>query len=126
MIGISLGFVLIASLILWFVIGSKGYWFSKAALILFSLYFCLSVGLSVNEFMGWPTEETLPKKFLVHWAVIDEPDLKMDDEGSIYLWLKPISETEEKRSSWDDYLLSFYDGESQPRAYKLSYSRELH
>ena len=63
---ISLGFVLLAILSLWFVIGSKGHWFGKAAMILVSLYFCLSVGFSVNNFMGWPTSEELPQKFLVH------------------------------------------------------------
>jgi len=76
--------------------------------------------------MGWPTEDKIPNKFLLHWAVVEEPDVKLGDEGSIYLWLKPLSETEEEHDDWQDYLLSFYDGKSQPRAHKLSYSRELH
>lgn len=126
MTGIALGFVLIAALTLWFIIGSKGHWLSKAAMILLSLYFCLSVGFSVNEFLGWPTEEKLPEQFLVHWAVIDEPDVKDGTEGSIYVWTKPLSETKETYDTWDDYLLSFYDGNSQPRAYRLPYSRDLH
>ena len=50
MIGIALGFILIAALILWFIIGSKGNWGVKAALIILSLYFCLSVGFSVSDF----------------------------------------------------------------------------
>ena len=96
MIGIALGFVLIASLVLWFIIGSKGHWLGKAALILASLYFCLSVGFSVNNFMGWPTSEELPKKFLVHWVVIDEPDAKSGSKGNIYVWTKPLSTSEKK------------------------------
>ena len=126
MIGIALGFVLIASLVLWFIIGSKGHWLSKAAIILLSLYFCMSVGLSVGEFMGWPTDEKMPDKFLVHWVVVDEPDPKLGDEGSIYIWIQPLEKSEDKRGSWNDYLLSFYDGDSQPRSYRLPYSRELH
>ena len=128
MMGIAIGFVLIAALILWFVIGARGHWVSKAAMILLSLYFCLSVGLSVNEFMGWPTDDQLPSKFLLHWAVIKEPDVKSGDEGSIYVWVRPISEPEPtvEHKEWNDYLLSFYEGKSQPRAYRIPYSRALH
>ena len=123
---ITLGFILIATLILWFVIGSKGHWLSKAVIILLSLYFCLSVGFSINNFVGWPTNESLPPKFLVHWAVIDEPDAKSGEEGNIYIWIKPLSVEEKNRDSWNNYLLSFYEGGSKPRAYRLPYSRELH
>ena len=126
MTGIALGFVLIAALTLWFIIGSKGHWVSKATMILMSLYFCLSVGFSVSDFMGWPTDEDLPEKFRVYWLVIDEPDPKRDDGGNIYVWLQPDLETEGTHDSWHDYLLSFYDGDSEPRAYRLPYTRELH
>ena len=76
--------------------------------------------------MGWPTDDKLPPKFLLHWAVIQEPDVKLGDEGSIYVWARPISESEIEHKEWNDYLLSFYDGKSEPRAYRIPYSRELH
>lgn len=128
MMEIAIGFVLIAALVLWFVIGSKGHWAVKAVMIVLSLYFCLSVGFSVNEFMGWPTDDKLPPKYLVYWAVVDEPDMKLGDEGSIYVWIKPIGESEPgvEHKEWNDYLLSFYDGKSKPRAYRMPYSRSLH
>ena len=126
MMEIAIGFVLIAALVLWFVIGSKGHWAVKAVMIVLSLYFCLSVGFSVNEFMGWPTDDKLPPKFLVHWAVVDEPDIKLGDEGSIYVWIKPIGKHEVEYKEWNNYLLSFYDGKSRPRAYRIPYSRTLH
>ena len=126
MTGIALGFILITALTLWFIIGSKGHWGSKAAMIFLSLYFCLSVGFSVSDFMGWPTDEDLPEKFLVHWLVVDEPDAKTGDEGNIYIWLKQNPEIEKTYDSWDDYLISFYDGEARPRSYRLPYSRPLH
>lgn len=123
---ISLGFVLIAMLILWFIIGATGHWISKAVIIMVSLYFCLSVGLSIKNFMGWPIDEDLPEKFFVHWVVIDEPDRISDNEGAIYMWVKLLEAVDTEYPSWRDYMLSFYDGQSQPRAYKLPYSRELH
>ena len=116
MIGITIGFILITTLVLWYIIGSKGHWISKAAIILLSLYFCLSVGFSLNELMGWPTTEKLPKKFLLHWAVVEEPDPKTGDEGSIFIWTKPLDPTRSKDQDWRDYFLSFHDGGSQPRA----------
>ena len=76
--------------------------------------------------MGWPTDEKLPPKFLLHWAVINEPDVKLGDKGSIYVWVKPIGEPEIEHKEWNNYLLSFYDGKSQPRAYRIPYSRALH
>jgi hypothetical protein len=123
---IAMGFVLIAALILWFIIGSKGHWGIKASMILLSLYFCLSVGFSIAGFMGWPTDDKLPSKFLLHWVVIQEPDVKLGDEGSIYIWVRPINEPGIEHKEWNDYLLSFYDGKSRPRAYRMPYSRELH
>lgn len=125
-IDVGLGFVMVAMLILWFIIGSKGHWISKAVVILASLYFCLSVGFSIKDYMGWPTSEGLPKKFLVHWIVVEEPDKRTGDKGAVYVWLKPLSKTEKSYEGWEDYLLSFYDGESRPRAYSLSYTRDLH
>ena len=76
--------------------------------------------------MGWPTSEELPEQFFVHWIVIDEPDAKVGDEGNVYIWVRPISETKKEYNSWRDYLFSFYDGNSQPRAYARSYDRDLH
>ena len=126
MTGIAMGFMLITALVLWFVIGSKGHWGIKAATMVLSLYFCLSVGFSISEFMGWPTDDKLPPKFLLHWAVIQEPDVKLGDEGSIYVWVRPLNEPKIEHKEWNDYLLSFYDGKSEPRAYRIPYSRELH
>jgi hypothetical protein len=126
MMGIAIGFVLIATLVLWFVIGSKGHWAIKAATIVLSLYFCLSVGFSANEFMGWPTDDKLPPKYLVYWAIVNEPDVKLGDEGNIYIWVRPIGEPEVEHKKWNDYLLSFYNGKSKPRAYRMPYSRPLH
>jgi hypothetical protein len=123
---ISFGFVVIAFLSLWFIIGSKGNWLVKASIILASMYFCLAVGFSVKDYMGWPTGDPLPKKFLVHWIIIEEPNIQPENKGSIYMWVKPIENHKEKYEALEDYLISFYDGKSQPRAYRLEYSRELH
>ena len=123
---VSLGFVIITFLSLRFIIGSKGNWCVKALIILASLYFCLSVGFSINNYMGWPTTDLLPKKFLIHWIVIEEPNVQLGSKGAIYMWVKPIENHKKQYADLEDYLISFYDGTSQPRAYRLEYSRELH
>ena len=123
---ISLGFVVIAFLVLWFIIGAKGNWLVKASIILASMYFCLSVGFSIKDYMGWPTNDPLPKKFLVHWIVVEEPNVQIGTKGNIYMWVKPVENNEKIHSNFEDYLISFYDGKSRPRAHRLGYSRELH
>ena len=58
-------FVIITSLILWFVIGSRGMWGFKVATIAVALYFCLSISFSIEDFEGWPSSVSLPEKFRV-------------------------------------------------------------
>ena len=115
-------FVIITSLILWFVIGSRGMWGLKAATIAAALYFCLSISFSLESFEGWPSDTSLPKEFRVHWIVIEEPD-KKGGEGAVYIWAEEIESEEGKPEWW----LSFEKGDTDaPRAYKLAYNRKLH
>ena len=103
-------FILLGGLILWFVIGTKGYWSLKMVLITMTLCFSLLLSQTMKDVRGWPTDDELPNEFNVHWVVIKEPS-KTDhnDKGGIYLWVTDLSG----------------DGR-QPRAYKSEYSREKH
>ena len=86
-------FIIIISLVLWFVIGSRGMWGLKAATIAAALYFCLSINFSLENFEGWPSDTSLPEEFRVHWIVIEEPD-KKGGEGAVYIWAERLEAEE--------------------------------
>ena len=125
---IPLVFFSLTALILWFIIGSKGHWLLKAAVISLTLYLCLSVGMSIPNFAGWPSDDSLPNKFLVHWIVVKEPDKKTKEAGHIYIWASNLSGTEEEEDiGWRQYLLSFaIQDMKEPRSYRTPYSMEGH
>lgn len=78
----------------------------------------LVAGVSVFHFLaydalhaiwGWPSSETLPPRFVLLAAVIDEPNAK--GAGALYVWVNAL---EDGKPS------------AQPRAYRLPYSKDLH
>ena len=60
---------------------------------------------------GWPSTNQVPEKFLLHGAVIEEPDKEKGIDGTIFLWVTDLS--------------TFVPAE-QPRAYVMPYSKRLH
>jgi hypothetical protein len=115
-------YIILSTILLWFVIGSKGNWALKAAVILITLMFSLNIQRSLDNLSGWPTSDELPEKFLVHWVLVEEPNDTLDEEGGIYLWVNDISE-EDEEESWEFFQ---YNRGSEPRAYKLPYSIDRH
>ena len=78
---------------------------------------------------GWPTTDELPDKFLVRWAVVNEPDKKRKTEGAIYIWVTYLSEKTEtiSESGWKDYLIPFsVTHKSNLRVHQSPYSTEDH
>ena len=45
-----------------------------------------------EEMLGWPTPRTLPEKFAIVSAVIEEPNKERGVDGAIYLWVTPYEE----------------------------------
>ena len=124
---IPLVFFSLTGLVLWFIIGAKGHWVLKAFIILLTLHVCLSVGMSIPNFAGWPSDDRLPDKFLVHWITIKEPDKKTKEDGYIYIWATVLSNQEKEVEGWKQYLLSFgVQDFTEPRAYRTPYTREGH
>jgi hypothetical protein len=74
-----------------------------------AFYFLHWQGL--QDYKGWPAEQSLPDKFELIAADVIEPTTHNQQQGMIYLWVRP--ELEHKESS-------------HPRAYGLPYSRKLH
>lgn len=60
---------------------------------------------------GWPSSNAVPEKFLLHGAVIEEPDKERGVSGTIFLWLSDLTD---------------FRPAEQPRAFVLPYTRQLH
>lgn len=64
---------------------------------------------ALQNYLGWPASNALPQKFEMIGGLIVEPDLKRDDPGAIYIWVRDL------------------DGQQMvPRAYRLPYQKQLH
>lgn len=126
---IPFAFFLLSSLLLWLVIGAKGHWLFKAAVISFVLYFCVSIDLSLENLLGWPSNQSLPEKFQVHWIEIREPNKRTQELGCIYVWATN-SRKFSKKDRWDGWRKMFVSFQNydprEPRSYRLPYSRAGH
>jgi hypothetical protein len=125
---ISLAFFVLGSLLLWFIIGSKGGWSLKALVIALVLYSCLSINISLDDLFGWPSGQSLPESFRVHWIEIKEPNKRTGEKGSIYTWVTNTGDHDKKsQDGWRSLFVSLqnYDP-TEPRSYRLPYSKELH
>jgi hypothetical protein len=63
----------------------------------------------VHQISGWPSPDALPERFVLLGAVIEEPSAKTD--GALYVWVNAI---ENGKTT------------TQPRAYRLPYSKDVH
>jgi hypothetical protein len=107
---IPIGFALLGGLLLWFVIGSRGRWWLKLPTIAVTSLFTFAVWNALDSFSGWPTAENPPAHALLVASTVDEP-------RAIYVWLVPPDAPG---------LLRYRPERSEPRAYRLPYSRQLH
>lgn len=107
-----LAYVALAALLVTALVATRLPLLIKTALTLavFGLYVASYEGwLSVQ---GWPTAtQPLPKRFLLHASVIEEPNPSAGTEGRVYVWISDL-----------------VDGkpENYPRAYRLDYDKALH
>lgn len=132
--GIPLAFIIFITLILWFIIGTKGQWWLKIFAITISLYASLGIWQSTVTILGWPTVEEMPEKFQIHWLVVKEPSQHTclgtncevcKAKGAIYAFAEDLCPKEEK-SLTDLVMLKFSPPHDSPRLYKLPYSKSLH
>lgn len=121
--GIPFAFVIISILVLWFVIGSKGWWWIKALVVAGSVLFSISLWHSLDALQGWPTNESLPDKFEIKWLVIKEPNKKTGDEGGIYVWAKDL---QPKKTKSGKFILHNKGTSDEPRLHTIPYSRKMH
>lgn len=129
-IGLSVAFVIISAIVLWFSIRTPGKIIIKAMLIPVTVWYGLVLYYSVPNLMGWPISESIPENSQVLAVRIKEPDPKLNDPGAIYLWvdIKPGSKNSEQtlKAQLNPKSIFSYSSKTQPRAYQLPYSRKLH
>jgi len=129
-IGLSIAFVIIAAIVLWFSIRTPGKIIIKAILIPATVWYSLVLYYSVPNLMGWPISRSIPGNSQVLAIHIKEPDPKHNDPGAIYFWvnIKPSSKSPGKSpGAWFNPKNVFtYASKTHPRAYQLPYSRKMH
>jgi len=109
--GLVAAYVLVALLLTTLHLYTRWSWKVKAALIVTVSTFYLVTYLSLPPLLGWPADETLPERFNLIAAHVQEPDKVTGAEGKIFLWAT-------------DMARSLREGE--PRAYEVPFTRELH
>lgn len=123
---ITLLWILLGIILLWFLIGSRGWWWVKMIVISIALYFAFGIQYSVESYLGWGSQaslDELPPKFLVHWAFVIEPSKTTHEEGGIHLWIRGLGV--DKNESWYS-MLKYQPEEKSSRYFILPYSKEKH
>jgi hypothetical protein len=108
-------YIVIAALLLWFVITSKGHWFLKLLSIGVALAFSFFSYQALGSTDGWPAHTLLPPRALFVSAEIIQPT--GSDPGRIYLWLIP--------PRFNSGLFGYKPGRLEPRSYLVPYSLPL-
>lgn len=129
-IGLSIAFVIISAIVLWFSIRTPGQIIIKALLIPATVWYGLVLYYTVPNLMGWPISQTVPDNRQILAIRIMEPDPKHNDPGAIYFWVavKPSSESPESslKAQLNPKSVFNHHHKSQPRAYQMPYSRQMH
>ncbi len=115
---LTITFIIIGTLLLWFVIGSKGKWYLKFGAILTTLIFGYLSYSALGSFSGWPAAINVPKRSLFVSGEVIEPNKSTGEKGRIYIWLIP------PRAHVG--VFGYNPKGSEPRAFSLPYSRNLH
>jgi len=107
MLLLSLSYISLALFVVWVAFGKRFSGKQKIfiSLILPFIYYLHWQGL--QETKGWPNDQTIPAPFELISADIVEPNPLEGIDGRINLWIRP-------------------EDNGLPRAYTLSYSRDLH
>lgn len=121
-IAIPVGFLILATILLWFFINSKGRLSIKVGLTLLAGYYSLVTWHSLGSYKGWPSDDKMPEEFQLHWIVVKEPNKKTSDPGMIYVWLT-TPDTESKNIF---NFLGYKSSDMEPRIFKVPYSIKMH
>src|SRR5258708_4438928 len=88
LIAISAAYVVMAVLLLSVGLASPIRWWLKAAVITLTSVFFIEAFFATKGLLGWPGSGRLPNRFQLLWTRVVEPDPKIHDTGSIFLWVE--------------------------------------
>jgi hypothetical protein len=108
---LSLGYALLALLLLVALTRTRLPWPVKAAAILVVSAFDIVVFYRTQGLLGWSAVDALPPRFQVLWTETVEPDRATGDPGAVHLWVEALDEAN---------LAS-----GVPRAYRLPFTTAL-
>lgn len=91
-LGISVAYVVLGVVLLLMGLTSRVHWRWKSAAIIVSSVFFVAVFFQTRGLLGWPGIGKLPDRFQLLSVRVVEPDRKIGDAGSIYLWVEEIDE----------------------------------
>ena len=104
-------YALLAFLLLCLCLATRWHWGLKAAMVLLVSGFYVFGQQTLLGISGWPSDDALPKRFVLLAAVFDEPSPARDHPGAIYIWVNPMK---------DNAPLAM------PRVHRLPYEKDLH
>ena len=110
-VGLSLAYVLLSTLLLVVLIWLPVPRPAKIAAILAASVFYVVVFFSSQKLLGWSAPVAMPERFQVLWTRVIEPNPSRSNPGAIHLWIEELDES------------NLPSGE--PRAFRLPYSVDL-
>jgi hypothetical protein len=111
LLAISIGYVVVALLLMVLLLRSLWAWWVKALAIVITCGFSIFAFQTGRELLGWAGYGRLPDRFQVLWVRIVEPSRAYNDPGAIFLWVEELDENNIPSGI--------------PRAYKVRYTRAL-
>ena len=106
-----LAYVFLLAILILFLLNSQIKIWAKYSLVMLAVVFYFVNYQGWQQSQGWPASVTVPDKFLLHYAVVDEPDKKNQQQGHIYLWLTDLANDQPAE---------------KPRSYRIDYTQTAH
>jgi hypothetical protein len=110
-VAISLGYAVLAVLLLGLGLEARLRWWIKATAIVVTSGFMIVVFFATNGLLGWPARGALPPRFQLLWTRVVEPDPKSGDAGAVFLWVEEMDDNNVPTGT--------------PKSYRLPYSHPL-
>jgi hypothetical protein len=108
-LSLATAYVFLLCLVLLAILKSETGAAAKLALIVLALGFYLWHYNALQQYPGWPADDGLPARFELISSYSVEPDLKNNEDGAIYIWIRDLDASR-----------------SVPRSYRLPYQKALH